>query len=216
MALNGSARHRTICLPCVPCRKSFAQNFALDCDNSMQSVGWGFMASLQPSASPKPTNDWCTRLRTISGWCMLSDRSPALGKCWLTFRAILTESLSVHGVCSHWTQAQKVTFAWKDYADGSKRKTMCLEVREFVRRFCLHLLPERFVKIRHFGFLSNRQRKLRVAQARASLGNIQLACPSAVSSEPPRVCPHCGSCFLLLVEIVAPLLTRVPRPLDSS
>ena len=113
-------------------------------------------------------------------------------------------------------QAQKVTFAWKDYADGSKRKTMCLEVREFVRRFCLHLLPERFVKIRHFGFLSNRQRKLRVAQARASLGNIQLACPSAVSSEPPRVCPYCGSCFLLLVEIVAPLLTRVPRPLDSS
>ena len=113
-------------------------------------------------------------------------------------------------------QTRQVTFAWKDYADGSKRKTMCLQASEFLRRFCLHLLPQRFVKIRHFGFLSNRQRKLRVAQARALLGNIALTCPPALSSEPLRVCPHCGSSSLLLVEIVAPLLIRVPRPLDSS
>src|SRR5215471_3740839 len=53
---------------------------------------------------------------------------------------------------------QTITFAWKDYADGAKRKTMTMNLREFVRRFCLHLLPKRFVKIRHFGFLSNRQR----------------------------------------------------------
>lgn len=112
-------------------------------------------------------------------------------------------------------QTQKVTFAWKDYADGSKRKTMCLEVGEFVRRFCLHLLPERFVKIRHFGFLSNRQRKLRVAQARALLGNVVPASPSA-PAEPLRSCPHCGSSCLLLVEIVGPLPAFVPRPLDSS
>ena len=55
---------------------------------------------------------------------------------------------------------QIVTFAWKDYADGAKRKTMALEVKEFLRRFCLHLLPKAFVKIRHFGFLSNRQRQV--------------------------------------------------------
>jgi hypothetical protein len=113
-------------------------------------------------------------------------------------------------------QTHQVSFAWKDYADGSKRKTMCLQAGEFVRRFCLHLLPQRFVKIRHFGFLSNRQRKLRVAQARALLGNIVLAALAALSSEPPRVCPHCGSGSLLLVEIVGPLFTRIPRLLDSS
>ena len=67
------------------------------------------------------------------------------------------------------SQKQTVTFAWKDYAEGAKRKTMTLPVKEFVRRFCLHLLPKRFVKIRHFGFLSNRQRKIRVAQALALL-----------------------------------------------
>jgi hypothetical protein len=116
-------------------------------------------------------------------------------------------------------QKQTVTFAWKDYADGAKHKTMALRVTEFVRRFCLHLLPERFVKIRHFGFLSNRQRKLRVDQARVLLS--QVSCPAALAStlpnpEPASVCPHCGSRCLLLIEIVEPWAAKSPRALDSS
>jgi len=114
-------------------------------------------------------------------------------------------------------QNQTVTFSWKDYAQEAKRKTMRLELREFVRRFCLHLLPERFVKIRHFGFLSNRQRQLRVAQARTLLSQIPLPGPSvATEPKPVKVCPHCGSGWLLLVEIVAPVFAVAPRPLDSS
>jgi Putative transposase len=100
-------------------------------------------------------------------------------------------------------ESRTVTFSWRDYADGCKRKTMRLEVKEFVRRFCLHLLPERFVKIRHFGFLGNRQRKLRVAQARALLNRAAPpAAAAALAPESDRVCPHCGSNRLLLVEIV--------------
>jgi hypothetical protein len=84
-----------------------------------------------------------------------------------------------------------------------------------VRRFCLHLLPERCVKIRHFGFLGNRQRKLRVAQARALLS--QTPAPVAsIPSEPQKVCPHCGGSRLLLVEVVPPLAAVPPGPLDSS
>lgn len=115
-------------------------------------------------------------------------------------------------------QAETVTFAWKDYADKEKRKSMRLELKEFVRRFCLHLLPSRFVKIRHFGFLSNRQRKACVAQARGLLGYVSRPSTKAVTTaaEPIRVCPFCGSCLLLLVGTVAPLLTAAPRPLDSS
>lgn len=63
-----------------------------------------------------------------------------------------------------------VTFAYKDYADGSRQKTMRLGTAEFVRRFCLHVLPERFVKIRHYGLLGNRQKQARLARARALLG----------------------------------------------
>ncbi len=109
-------------------------------------------------------------------------------------------------------QAQTVTFAWKDYADGSRSKTMTLGVGEFVRRFCLHLLPERFVKIRHFGFLGNRQRQSRLAQARSLLLPVSPAastqagpglCPAGQSDAPPgHLCPYCGCPRLRLVEIV--------------
>lgn len=50
----------------------------------------------------------------------------------------------------------KVTFIWRDYRDKSKQKLMTLECNEFIRRFLMHVLPYRFVKIRHFGILSNR------------------------------------------------------------
>ena len=110
---------------------------------------------------------------------------------------------------------QTVGFTWKDYADGARRKTMTLDLREFVRRFCLHLLPPRFVKIRHYGLLSNRQRQTRVAQARMLLSKLP---PTAAPSAPAldRTCPHCGSRWLLLVEIIQPWTAHPPRPLDSS
>ena len=124
-------------------------------------------------------------------------------------------------------QTQTVTFAWKDYADGARSKTMTLGAGEFVRRFCLHLLPKGFVKIRHFGFLSNRQRGRRVAQARMLLepvaptvsGASEPSSAAAAESEAPPgvVCPYCGSRRLRLVEIVpARCLPRAAPILDSS
>ena len=68
------------------------------------------------------------------------------------------------------TDETTVTFAYKDYADGSRTKTMTLATAEFVRRFCLHVLPERFVKIRHYGLLGNRHKQTRLARARELLG----------------------------------------------
>jgi hypothetical protein len=64
----------------------------------------------------------------------------------------------------------KVSFRWKDYADGNKQKIMTLEPSEFIRRFLLHVLPDGFVKIRHFGFLSNRHRKECLEACRVLLG----------------------------------------------
>ena len=114
---------------------------------------------------------------------------------------------------------QKVTFTWKDYADGARRKTMTISTAEFLRRFCFHLLPERFVKIRHFGFLSNRQRQERVAQARNALAFRAKNCAPEVPNlkpAPEPICPYCGSSRLVLIEIVPPVhLSPVP-PLDSS
>jgi len=59
----------------------------------------------------------------------------------------------------------KVSFTYKDYKHGSITKTMTLDANEFLRRFCLHILPAKFVKIRHYGFLANRVKmKLKLHQ----------------------------------------------------
>lgn len=52
----------------------------------------------------------------------------------------------------------KVTFSYKDYADGATQKLMTLDAHEFIRRFCMHILPPKFVKIRHYGFLASRNK----------------------------------------------------------
>jgi hypothetical protein len=66
-----------------------------------------------------------------------------------------------------------VSFLWRDYADDNRKKTMTLKADEFIRRFLLHILPERFVRIRHFGLLANRNRKDAIAACREFLGTGQ-------------------------------------------
>ena len=52
----------------------------------------------------------------------------------------------------------KVTFTFKDYVAGGLQKLLTLQSHEFIRRFCMHILPKRFVKIRHYGFLAWRNK----------------------------------------------------------
>jgi hypothetical protein len=53
----------------------------------------------------------------------------------------------------------KVYFHYKDYKDDSKKKVMALSALEFMRRFLLHVLPPKFMKIRHYGIFGNRYKK---------------------------------------------------------
>ena len=70
-----------------------------------------------------------------------------------------------------------VSFRWKDYRHGSQIRTLTLDVDEFLRRFLLHVLPKRFVRIRYFGFLASRSRTRGLAQCRQVL---------AVAPPPPN------------------------------
>ena len=87
-----------------------------------------------------------------------------------------------------------VRFRWKDYAHGNKQRIMTLTASEFLRRFCQHLLPRGFVRIRHFGYLANARRADLMALARK-----QLACqPPATShltncSQAAWRRPRCGA-----------------------
>jgi hypothetical protein len=68
-------------------------------------------------------------------------------------------------------QDGKVSFLWRDYADHNRQKTMTLKADEFIRSFLLQVLPERYVRIRHFGLLANRNRKDLIALCRNLLGS---------------------------------------------
>jgi hypothetical protein len=63
----------------------------------------------------------------------------------------------------------EVSFRWRDYADDNKSKIMTVDADEFIRRFLLHVLPDRFVKIRHYGLLGNRCRKEKLTACRRLL-----------------------------------------------
>jgi len=121
-------------------------------------------------------------------------------------------------------EAQTVTFSYKDYARESQKRSMTLSLEEFLRRFCLHILPLRFVKIRHYGILSNRDRSLHVAQARDLLGSIpsspelsgEARRPVKHLERQPLLCPHCGRPTLVLIRIIRPPRSRPPLIADTS
>jgi len=63
-----------------------------------------------------------------------------------------------------------VSFRFRDSSDDNKQKTMTLKTDEFIRRYLLHVLPDRYVRIRHFGLLANRSRKDNISLCRELLG----------------------------------------------
>jgi hypothetical protein len=107
-----------------------------------------------------------------------------------------------------------VTFRWRDSADDDKIKLLTLEAFEFIRRFLLHVLPDRFVKIRHYGLLSNRGRKIKLQRCQKLLGvptkEEQEESPketwqdllTRLTGIDPRVCPFCGQGKMVEKEIL--------------
>ena len=111
----------------------------------------------------------------------------------------------------------QVTFRYRDSQDHNRIKEMTLEGIEFIRRFLLHVLPDRFVKIRHYGLLSNRNRKACVRKAQQLLGRPpddakepkprrpwQEVMEALTGTDPMR-CPHCEKGTMLTRRrLVAP------------
>jgi len=119
----------------------------------------------------------------------------------------------------------KVTFRWRDYRRGKGPRTMTLTAEEFIRRFLLHVLPDRLVRIRHFGFLANRHRTEKIERARqllhaesdqheatADLG--EEALEKSLSATELRLCPACGQGRLICVEVL-PTASRQTSDLEG-
>lgn len=117
----------------------------------------------------------------------------------------------------------KVTFTAKDYAQGGQRRTVTLEAVEFVRRFLMHVIPSGFVRIRHYGLLSNRYRQGNLALCRRLLAvaapdasEMPIAVQRAESCQgitPTRVCPVCGAGRMVVIAVIGPSAVGI---FDSS
>jgi len=100
----------------------------------------------------------------------------------------------------------KVTFLYKDYTHGGKHRKMTLAAEEFLRRFLLHVLPRRFVRIRFSGLLANRRRKQLLPLCRQLLdGSSQQRSETSGISETKALaawlCPHCGGTMELIEKL---------------
>ena len=107
----------------------------------------------------------------------------------------------------------EVFFSYHDNKDGGKQKIMTLTYHEFMRRFLLHVLPHKFVKIRHYGFLSNRFRSSKVALCRkliAKQGGLVLNVVPLLDKvrllekligKEKLCCPKCGRYFTYNHEV---------------
>ncbi len=124
-------------------------------------------------------------------------------------------AISNHRIGSIDKQSGTVSFDYKDYADGGKQKQMTLTIDEFIRRFEQHILPERFTKIRTYGYLANRNRHQRINEV---LSKMKLPLHKGMVKIPVQVrmleqfgidtleCPCCKNKSLQLIKIFYPCL----------
>ena len=90
-----------------------------------------------------------------------------------------------------------VSFSYSDNTDGGKQKTMTLTALEFMRRFLLHVLPKRFMKIRHYGILANRGKFDRIRRCRRMLNSADPCFTPSTSKSHLMLCSKCGCQFSL-------------------
>jgi hypothetical protein len=102
-----------------------------------------------------------------------------------------------------------VTFRWKDYAHGNKKRKMTLPVDEFLRRFLLHTLPRGFVRIRFFGFLAGPRRRRMLQLARQLLQAPEPTAPASIMTGEPLRCPVCAAPMRIVERIPASQLCSV-------
>ena len=117
----------------------------------------------------------------------------------------------------------RVYFSYKDYSDHGKTKVMDLDALEFIRRFLLHVLPKKLVKIRYYGLLGFRNKKDKIALCRKLLGVKEDAFKEKeipecwkelyefVTGNDISRCPYCKKGKLVYVRTILPgMMVRGP------
>ena len=119
-----------------------------------------------------------------------------------------------------------VTITYRDRTNNNTRKTLTLHAHEFIRRFLLHVLPEGFMRIRHFGFLANRYKKQNIQKCREILGSAEqtpLTCQKdyqehllELTGIDITLCPCCKKGSMIVVEEIPAQWKGKPQYMDTS
>ena len=111
-----------------------------------------------------------TPLRTVE-WVVYAKRTFASPEQLLAYLARYTHRVAITNNRLLELDETHVSFRWKKdrQGGGHKRKVMRIEIAEFIRRFLLHVLPNGFHRIRHYGLLANGHRVNKLALCRSVL-----------------------------------------------
>jgi len=164
-----------------------------------------FFGDLRHLAGSQAFDAYLLPLRKIE-WVVYAKRPFAGPEAVLAYLSRYTHRVAISNSRLITLDDKKVTFKWKNYrAQGRERyKTMALPIPEFIRRFLIHVLPQGFHRIRHYGLFANGGRTENLARARELLA---MPAPeaedtqTAEDTEPPalaRLCPHCGGAMIVI------------------
>ena len=139
-------------------------------------------------------------------YCELGRRPFAGPKAVLAYLSRYTHRVAISNRRLIAVDEHSVTFKVKNYRiEGPGRyTTMTLDVREFIRRFLIHVLPKGFHRIRHYGLLASGNRAETIARARELLGLAAPVTKEAAEIDPAAAqvlaqpCPCCGGRMIVI------------------
>jgi hypothetical protein len=186
-----------------------------------------FLALLQQACEkgkiPASTNE--IKASRQKGWIVYAKKPFGSPQTVLDYLGRYTHRVALSNERILSVQNAQVTLSYRDRKDGDQKKTVSLEAHEFIRRFLLHVLPDGFMRIRHFGFLANRAKKHALAQCRKLL-KLDAALPEIPKKSAHDLlleltgidlnrCPSCHQGTLIVVAELPPI-SRSPSQWDSS
>ena len=173
-----------------------------------------------PLAEPAAQRNFLGALRA-KPWIVYAKRPFAGPQAVLEYLGRYTHRTAISNERLLALEADSVRFRYKDYAHGGRRRVMALAALEFLRRFALHVLPSGLNRIRHYGLLANRSKRVLLAQARAALDAaapvLDATAPDSARAFWQRIagidierCAHCQHGTLRLVAILIPQANPPP------
>jgi hypothetical protein len=160
----------------------------------------GFTGGLTALATPAAFAERVGALRGVE-WVVYAKQPFAGPEQVLAYLGRYTHRVAIGNSRLTRLKEGQASFTWKDYRQDGKTKVMKIAPGEFVRRFLLHTVPDRFHRIRHLGFLANGHRaaKLELCRALLAVPKPEPAVPETYRERHRRltghdlnICPDCG------------------------